>query len=315
MEKNYKYKFLSRYRDTSGKNIIVAQISGSRALFKMPATELIGARKDILYEFSAPDIAAITIIAASEKEPIVIEMHERPFKYLHWLSAFFVVDLLVSNIISTKLIAIGDFSLTAGFIVYPLTFALGDIVTEIYGYKRARQLIWIAMASNLFMVFATQLAILFKPSPFWHSQSEYAAVLGAVPRIVFAFYISYFVGEFLNSYSLAKFKLMTNGKHMWLRLILSTIIGTSADCVIFMTIAFAGILTLPDLLKTIFFAYVCRVGYEVAVLPLICHIIKLIKRIERVDIFDKNTSFSPFSLNIEYTQEENMAGQFQAQES
>lgn len=218
------------------------------------------------------------------------------YKIYPTLTALFVAVLIISNIASTKLTQFGSFVLDAGTILFPLSYIFGDVLTEVYGYAKTRRVIWTGffcsiLASSVFFL------VQYLPSANdWGNQAAYESILGLVPRIVFASVIAYLVGSFVNSYVISKVKIYTKGKKMWARFIASTICGQFFDTMIFVLIAFAGIVPNSVLLALIISNYVFKVLVEILLLPLTYKLVKYIKRVEGVDYFDESTNFTPFRL-------------------
>jgi uncharacterized integral membrane protein (TIGR00697 family) len=229
-------------------------------------------------------------------------MHHRLFPAL---TGVFVTCLIVSNIIAIKPIAIGPFFLPAAIVIFPISYILGDILTEVYGYRRARQVIWIGFACNTLSVAAIYLSILMQPAPFWalapfvspeKSQDAYAAIFGFVPRLLFASFIAYLAGEFLNAFVMAKIKMAMQGRHLWIRTISSTLLGQLADSAIFITMAFYGIMPSTLLVNMIMTQWLTKSLYEALLTPLTYIAVNYIKRIEQEDFYDYDTNFNPFTV-------------------
>lgn len=229
-------------------------------------------------------------------------MHCRLFPAL---TGLFVTCLIVSNIIAIKPVAVGPFFLPAAIIIFPVSYILGDILTEVYGYHRARQVIWIGFACNAVSVAAIYLSILMQPAPFWafahfsspeKSQEAYAAIFGFIPRLLIASFIAYLAGEFLNAFMMAKIKVAMQGRHLWVRTISSTLLGQMADSAIFITMAFYGILPSTVLAKMIMMQWLTKSLYEVLLTPVTYIAVSYIKRVERVDFYDYKTNFNPFTV-------------------
>ncbi|MEW6610574.1 MAG: queuosine precursor transporter [Patescibacteria group bacterium] len=221
---------------------------------------------------------------------------EKNYKYLPAITALFVSVLLVSNIASSKILSLGPFTFDGGTILFPLSYIFGDILTEVYGYARARRVIWtgfamITLASLTFIVVGA-----LPPAPGWEGQSAYNTILGLTPRIVTASVLAYLTGEFINSVILAKLKIATAGKLLWLRAITSTIFGEGADTVLFVLIAFFGVLPQSLIMSVILSNYIFKVGIEIAFTPLTYLLANGLKRREHEDFYDTATRFSPFSL-------------------
>ena len=221
------------------------------------------------------------------------------YRYLDIVTAVFVTVLILSNITSTKILSLGWFSFDGGTIIFPLAYIFGDILTEVYGYARARRVIWIGFAMNLLMVLVFWL-VSSLPSAvdeFALAQSSaFSSLLGVVPRIVLGSFAAYLCGEFLNSYILAKMKVKTSGKKLWKRLIGSTVVGQFVDTTIFILIAFAGILPWNLILIIWVSNYIFKILTEIILLPFTYRIIKYLKKKEDADYYDTDTKFNPLKF-------------------
>lgn len=297
------YEIKGSYRNLAGQQIIISKIVDSpRAVFKISATDLVLKHKDILSGFSIEDVVNIVGLATAEKEPMIImSAKEASYKYYAPLAMLFGAVFMLANIASTKLITLWGVTMTGGAFVYPLAYILGGIIAEVYGYKRARQLIWSGMLCNIFMVFFLQITIAAEPSIYWKNQHEYALILGAVPRIVVASLIAYLVGEFINSYFIAKFKIAYNGQNLISRILSSSVVAITMDTIIFVLIAYVGVIPLSEMVPFIIRVYLFKLFCEFLLIPITMMVINKLKFIEEVDIFDINTNFSPFSLDVSYT--------------
>jgi hypothetical protein len=210
--------------------------------------------------------------------------------------AVFVTTLLIANIIAVKLVDIAGFLLPAGTIIFPISYICGDILTEVYGYRRARQVIWIGFGCNLLAVSAIWLAQVLPGAPFWDAQEAYERILGFAPRLLLASFCAYLVGEFANSFVLAKMKVWMNGRMLWARTIGSTVVGQGLDSFIFVTIAFLGTIPLAGLMAAIVTQWVVKVIYEALATPLTYAVVNFLKREEGVDVYDRDTSFNPVGI-------------------
>ncbi len=219
------------------------------------------------------------------------------FRYVDIITALFVAVLLISNITSTKLTSFGFFTLDAGTILFPLTYIFGDILTEVYGYARARRVIWIGLLCNLLMAGIIIVVGMLPPSPDWPNQEAYNTILGLAPRIVLASIVAYFAGEFINSFLLAKLKITTKGKYLWSRTIGSTLIGQMLDTVIFIAIAFWGLLPTEVLISLVISNYIFKVAMEIVLTPLTSFVVNKLKKVEHEDHYDHKTNFNPFAMN------------------
>jgi queuosine precursor transporter len=230
---------------------------------------------------------------------ITIMEQQQGFKYFEILSMLFVAVLLISNIAAQKLFVFGPFVFTCGILLFPVSYIFGDILTEVYGYARSRIVIWTGLACNLLMVLVLSISVWLPPAPGWPFQEQFAATLGMVPRIVAASMLGYWAGEFSNSFTLAKMKILTNGRWLWTRTIGSTVVGEAVDTVVFVLVAFGGILPSDVIIKTIISGYLFKVVYEVIATPITYAIVGFLKRKEGVDTYDRYTNFNPFRLRID----------------
>ncbi len=212
------------------------------------------------------------------------------------IMGLFVAVLLISNVASSKILRLGPLTFDGGTLLFPLSYIFGDVLTEVYGYARSRRVIWVGFISAALL--ATTLAVVgwLPPAVGWDGQDAYRTILGRTPRIVLGSLIAYFTGEFANSYILARLKLYTRGRHLWLRTIGSTLVGQAVDTTLFVVIAFAGVLS-PALLVAVSAGnYAFKVGVEALATPLTYRVVTYLKRLEHTDHFDWNTNFNPFTL-------------------
>ncbi|MCR4335178.1 MAG: queuosine precursor transporter [archaeon] len=221
---------------------------------------------------------------------------EKETKYFAVITGFFVAVLLISNIASTKILELGFFVFDGGTILFPLAYIFGDILTEVYGYKRARKVIWTGFAAALVMSVVFAIVGMLPSAADWPLQGAYDSILGVVPRIVIASLIAYFAGEFSNSFILAKMKIWSKGKALWKRTIGSTIIGEGIDTSIFVMVAFYGVFPDEVLIAIIISNYIFKVGVEVLFTPITYTIVGFLKKEEGIDVYDTNTDFSPFKF-------------------
>ncbi len=225
-------------------------------------------------------------------------------RWLPAITAIFVTSLIVSNIIAVKLFSLGPIFLPAGTIFFPVSYIFGDVLTEVYGYARARQVIWIGFACNLFAVAVIVISIYLPPASIWNqlgspaeSQKAYAVLFGFTPRLLGASFVAYLAGEFLNSFVLAKMKIATGGKYLWTRTIGSTFVGQLIDSVVFVSLAFYGIVSGAGIANLVISQWVVKSGYEVVATPLTYAVVNFLKRTENRDFFDYGTNFTPFMWN------------------
>jgi queuosine precursor transporter len=233
-------------------------------------------------------------------------LHDRPLKYFDFMMAAFVVILILSNVIGAAKIAevdfpvIGKYSFGAGIMFFPLGYLLGDILTEVYGYARARRCIWAGFAAMLFMAFMSWVVVALPPAPFWGNQGAYETVFGQVPRIVFASITAFWVGEFVNSFVMARMKVLTQGTKLWTRTIGSTVCGQFVDSLIFYPLAFwnAEGWTHEGVITVMITNWALKVGWEVLLTPVTYAVVNFLKRHEGLDVFDEGTDFTPFRTAV-----------------
>lgn len=214
-------------------------------------------------------------------------------KLFMYIGIIYVTCLLLSNLIAGKMWAVTDsVTLPAAVILFPVTYIFGDIFTEVYGFKKARMIIWMGFACSFFAVLVYSITIELPHPGFWENQEAYAIVMGTTPRVAVASFAGYLFGEFSNSMVLSKLKVATNGKNLWLRTILSTVVGEGFDSIIFITISFLGTMETSVVLKMILFQYLFKVAYEVVFTPLTYVVVDIIKKKENVDTFDYDVKYN-----------------------
>lgn len=231
---------------------------------------------------------------------------EQHFRYYDLVMAAFVAILLLSNIIGAAkrsvvdLPLIGDWPFGAGVLFFPISYIIGDMLTEVYGYARARRVIWTGFTALAFMAFMAWVVVSLPPAPGWNDQPAYEAVFGNSWRIVIASMTAFWVGEFANSLVLAKMKVADNGRRMGLRFVASTVVGQGLDSLIFYPVAFYGLASWPtdQLFQTVLSQWAIKTGWEIILLPVTIAIVAAIKRREGVDVFDEGTDFSPFHAKV-----------------
>lgn len=222
----------------------------------------------------------------------------RQFKYLDFFIYVFVVVLLVSNIVGPKITAIGPFRISGAQLLFPITYIFGDIFTEVYGYAASRRAIWAGFFASALLSIMGLFAVWLPPAPGWEGQEAFAQVLGFVPRMVVASLIAYWCGEFTNAFVLSRMKVLTGGRHLWMRTIGSTAIGQLVDTALVMTLAFGGTVRVSLLLNLILSGYLGKVLYEAAATPVTYAVVNFLKRKEGVDVYDYATNYNPFEGNI-----------------
>jgi len=218
------------------------------------------------------------------------------YKYFYLVVGLFVAVLLVSNTASTKILQLGPFTFDGGTLLFPLAYIFGDILTEVYGYRNSRKVIWTGFSCLLLATVVYYVVGMLPPAADWTGQSAYMQILGIVPRIAIGSLIAYFSGEFSNSYILAKMKIWTKGKWLWMRTIGSTIVGEGIDTLLFVLIAFYGILPTGLLISVIVSNYIFKVGVEAVFTPVTYAVVNWLKKNEHEDYYDFHTKFNPFRI-------------------
>lgn len=219
----------------------------------------------------------------------------RNFRYYDILVHIFVVVLLISNLVGSKICAIGPFRISGAQLLFPITYIFGDVFTEVYGYSGSRRAIWIGFFASGLMAMMGFITVHIPPAPDWPNQHAFEVVFNFVPRMVAASLIAFWCGEFANSYTLARMKLLTEGRWLWTRTVGSTIVGQAVDTTIVMILAFGGTLNRSLILNLIVSGYLGKVLYEVLATPFTYLVVNFLKRAEGVDVYDTHTDFNPFS--------------------
>ncbi|MGD0438149.1 MAG: queuosine precursor transporter [Bryobacteraceae bacterium] len=231
----------------------------------------------------------------------------RVFKYYDLLASVFIVVLVISNLVGQKICAFGPlrlgehqllFRVSGAQLLFPITYIFGDIFTEVYGYGGSRRIIWIGFIANFLMALLGNVIVALPAAPEWHNQDAFATVFHQVPRLVVASLIAYWCGEFANSFTLAKMKLLTKGRYLWTRTVGSTVVGQGVDTIVLMVIAFGGTMSVSVIVSLILSGYLFKVVYEVLATPLTYWIVGFLKRTEGVDKFDYDTNFTPFATGM-----------------
>ena len=211
-------------------------------------------------------------------------------------AALFVTCLLTANTMAAKLVTVGGVVLSAAIVIFPVSYIVGDVLTEVWGYGAARRVIWLGFGCNALMVAAIWLGGEIPAAPFWKGGAAYSEILGQTPRILAASFVAYLAGEFANSFVLAKMKILTRGRWLWTRTIGSTIVGEGVDSLLFYPLAFLGSWEASDVVQVMITNYVLKVAWEVAATPFTYRIVNFLKRAENEDYYDRNTNFNPFTL-------------------
>jgi uncharacterized integral membrane protein (TIGR00697 family) len=223
-------------------------------------------------------------------------MPARQFRYLDVLITAFVVILLVSNLVAQKIIRIGPVSFSGALLLFPVTYIFGDIFTEVYGYAASRRAIWLGFCGTALMWSVGALVIALPADPDFHDQKAFITVFSILPRLLFASLIAFWAGEFANSYTMARLKLLTRGRWLWTRTVSSTIIGQAVDTVIVVVLTFAGNYPASELGRIILTSYCLKVAYEILATPLTYLVVNFLKRAENSDPYDAHTNFNPFTF-------------------
>ena len=222
-----------------------------------------------------------------------VPAHEGYSQWFVVVVAVFVTCLITANIAAVKLIDVLGFILPAGVIIFPISYIVGDVLTEVYGFRSARRVIWLGFFCNLLAVLAIWLGGILPAAPFWDGQGAYERILGYVPRLLVASFLAYLVGEFTNSIVLAKMKVATNGRWLWSRTIGSTLVGQGLDSLVFVFVAFFGTIPLASLISAVVAQWLFKSLYEAAATPLTYLVVNKLKQREGVDAYDEDISFNP----------------------
>ena len=224
----------------------------------------------------------------------------RRYRYYDLIMAGFVTAILCSNLIGAgKPAHWGAFTFSGGVLFFPISYLFGDILTEVYGYARARRVVWAGFAAMLFASLMSVVVLALPPAPGWEGQAALQSVFGGTPRIVLASLVAFWAGELTNSFTLAKMKIWSAGRRLWTRTIGSTVVGEMVDSLIFYPLAFLGVWDTSTVVKVLFTNYLLKVAWEVLATPLTYRIVAFLKRAEQEDWYDRDTDFTPFSLSVE----------------
>lgn len=208
----------------------------------------------------------------------------------------FVVCLISANLLEAKVVNVFGLTFTAGMIVFPISYIINDCVTEVWGYRKAGILIWSGFAANFLVILFAKIAVMLPAASFWQGEEHFNFVFGLAPRIAFASLLAFLTGSFINAYVMSRMKVMSDGRHFSLRAVLSTIFGESADSIVFFPIAFAGLMPARELFVMMVTQVVLKSMYEVVILPVTIKVVKLVKKVEGDDVYDKNISYNIFKL-------------------
>ncbi len=208
------------------------------------------------------------------------------------LGILFNVCLIAANLLETKVIQVGSLTVTAGLLVFPISYIINDCIAEVWGFKKARLIIWSGFAMNFFVVALGLIAVAIPAAPFWEGEEHFNFVFGMAPRIVAASLIAFLVGSFLNAYVMSKMKVASQGRNFSARAIWSTVVGETADSLIFFPVAFGGVIAWKELLIMMGIQIVLKSMYEVIILPVTIRVVKAIKKIDGSDVYDTNISYN-----------------------
>ena len=226
-------------------------------------------------------------------------MAQKTYRYFDLVMAAFVTILLCSNLIGVpKVSTLFGYTYGAGILFFPISYVFGDILTEVYGYSRSRKVIWAGFAALLFASFMSWVIVALPPAPGWTQQENLEAIFGQTPRIAFASFTAYWFGEFSNSYVLAKMKVWSAGRHLWMRTIGSTIVGEGVDSLIFYPLAFYGVWTTELVIQVMIANYLIKTAVETVLTPVTYRVVGFLKRAEQEDYYDRDTDFSPFKIGV-----------------
>ncbi len=212
------------------------------------------------------------------------------------LCVAFCVCLIASNLLETKVVQFGPITITAGFLVFPVSYIINDCIAEVWGFRKARLIIWLGFAANFAMLALFRLAVALPSAPFWEGDAAFRFIFGLAPRIAAASLLAFLLGSFLNAYVMSRMKIASGGKHFSARAILSTLFGESADSCIFFPLAFGGLIPVQELLKMMAIQIVAKTAYEIVALPVTIRVVTALKSMEGVDAYDTNISYNILKL-------------------
>lgn len=213
------------------------------------------------------------------------------------LGIVFCVCLVAANLLEAKVIKLGPLAITAGMIVFPLSYIINDCIAEVCGFKKARLIIWMGFLMNFMVVGLGQIAVMIPAAPFWEGEDSFNFVFGMAPRIAGASLVAFLAGSFLNAYVMSRMKVRSKGKHFSFRAVVSTLAGESADSLIFFPIAFAGLMPAGELLKMMAVQAILKTLYEIIVLPVTVRVVKYVKRVDGSDVYDDSISYNILKIN------------------
>ena len=292
------------YKST-GKVYVKVLVTGTGKVFDKSVHEIFY-NEQWLKRFSKEDVARIAYLHAAEietKPSLICGSNRREFwpktNNILLLSMAYAAFLILSNISALKVSTVFGHDIPSGLIFFPLTYIFDDILTEVYGFKASRRVIWLALFANLIITLGVHFVVQLPSSAYWPHQESFSKIFEISPRIFVASVLSYLVGEFINSTLIAKMKILTSGKYLWLRMIGSTICGVSIESTLFGFISFWAVLPTLVIYKMVVVQFCFKVGYEIVALPITYKIVSYLKRVDKIDYYDINTNFNPFSLKVD----------------
>lgn len=212
------------------------------------------------------------------------------------LGIVFCVCLVAANLLETKVVQLGPIAVTAGLIVFPVSYIINDCIAEVWGFRKARLIIWMGFLMNFFVVALGQIAIAIPAAPFWEGEEAFDFVFGMAPRIAAASLTAFLVGSFINAYVMSRMKVASQGRHFSARAILSTVAGESADSLIFFPLAFGGLMPVDELMKMMVVQVVLKTAYEIVILPVTIRVVNYIKRVDDSDVYDEHISYNVLKI-------------------
>ncbi|MBR3881417.1 MAG: queuosine precursor transporter [Mailhella sp.] len=213
------------------------------------------------------------------------------------LGILFCTCLIVSNLMAAKIFVVGDITLSAAVLLFPVSYILNDCIAEVWGYRKARLIIWTGFAVNFLVMAVFQLAVMLPSAPFWEGAPHFDYIFGLAPRLAAASFLAFLAGSLVNAYVMSRMKLASQGRHFSLRAVVSTLLGEGVDSMIFFPCAYFGLLPFNEMLAVLFGEVALKVAYEMAVLPLTRRVVAYIKRVDGVDVFDENISYNPLKIS------------------
>ena len=212
------------------------------------------------------------------------------------LGIVFCVCLVAANLLEAKVVQLGPISVTAGLLVFPVSYIINDCIAEVWGFRKARLIIWMGFLMNFMVVALGQIAVALPAAPFWEGEESFDFVFGLAPRIAAASLTAFLVGSFINAYVMSKMKIASHGKNFSLRAVLSTVAGESADSLIFFPLAFGGLMPLNELIKMMIVQVVLKTLYEIIILPVTIRVVDYIKKVDDSDVYDDNISYNVLKI-------------------